>query len=923
MEKASHSQLIKRRLLVEELTRARRSDDAERFVEVFRRSTVDPNPHQIEAAMFALRRLSAGGAMLGDEVGLGKTIEAGLVITQLRAEGKAHVLVIVPLSLARQWQVELQDLFSLKSTLVGQANIGEQISRGIQIVGREFASTAKGRAYLQTRGPWDLVIIDEAHEMFSNIHVRFSKKDGEYLRSLSKGGARRAAQVRELIEGSPILLLTATPLQNNLYELWGLVQYIDPDHQVLGKFHEFCSLFVTGEGGRAVVPELAETLRRRLSLVLKRTLRHQAQPFMKQPFRKRHVHTANFSPESAEADVYRAVSRWLAQDTLAAYRRGHRALMALQLRRRMASSLEALLTTFKSIRDRMLKMQETGIYPSKSDAEFELEDLSDESEPVPVDRELLDRDLQELGKIEDLTRKALSQGVDAKKKKLLEVIQQLESKSIEGVVSDKVVIFTESVKTLNTLQAFLEENGFANQVTVFAGTNDGEIAKRAYSSWYEEQGKFLSSPLDINAATRGALVHEFRNRTKIFIATEAGAKGLNLQFCNCLINYDLPWNPQRIEQRIGRVHRYGQKHDVLIINFVNLSNEAEQRVYDLLEQKLLVFNDTLGASDSIITPPEFSLNFENRINEMLDRCRTEEEIQLEFDKIHLEFNELQKQLHDERLNAARLLLADLDSSVQARLGSVRSEIGSALSRCDEILLDLLRTNSTVEIVRVQESRTVIRWREKLYHLGPPEPSEEYGEPISIQHPDVQLLMSSCLDETQGKTLFDPDFEGSCALYKVRLLGLESEEVILSVGTEGVKFVNHFADDLETGVFKLKDTAERRQKEYVERLLIQLSSRKEDQRLFGDKVMADLRKKLDAAERARRSASSPVAAAKALALQRRLQTEMQKLTASNAEESEKRIKQIEDEERRVRLMQFVKAEPQFLFAINEKVEASNK
>jgi superfamily II DNA or RNA helicase len=177
---------IRQRLLIEELTRKRRSTDAERFVEVFRRSTVDPNPHQIEAAMFALQRLQDGGALLCDEVGLGKTIEAGLVITQLRAKGKNQILIIVPLSLARQWQVELQDLFSTNSTIIGKEMVEQQTVRGVCIVGREAASTARTRQWLESIGPWDLIVVDEAHEMFANIYTRFSKHAGDYQKTLPK-----------------------------------------------------------------------------------------------------------------------------------------------------------------------------------------------------------------------------------------------------------------------------------------------------------------------------------------------------------------------------------------------------------------------------------------------------------------------------------------------------------------------------------------------------------------------------------------------------------------------------------------------------------------------------------------------------------------------------------------------------------------
>lgn len=922
------ARLVTQRLLIEELTRKRRSDDAERFVEVFRRSTIDPNPHQIEAAMFALRRLPAGGAMLCDEVGLGKTIEAGLVISQLRAQGKVHILIIVPLALARQWQVEMQDLFSLNSTIVSAETLGQSTARGIHIVGREFASSTKGRAWLESKSPWDLIVVDEAHEMFSTIHTRFSKTNGAYLENLSRGGARRAAQVRELMKGSPVLLLTATPLQNNLYELWGLVQYVDPDQRILGRLDEFCTIFATGEGGRAVVPEMAETLRRRLSLVLKRTLRRQAQPFMKQPFRARHVHTANFNAASQETELYRSISIWLGKEVLAAYRKG-RQLMAIQLRRRMASSIEALVSALSSVKARMLKIRQTGVYPMAEKADLDDEDLSDESDPIPVDMRLLEEDLAEVQRLEALARSIMTAGSSAKKEKLLDIIKQVESRSLEGVVSDKVVIFTESLRTLESLVEYLEANGFKDQVTTFSGVNDSAAAQRALAVWQSEVGRFQRGTVDPSAVIRGALIHEFKTRTKIFIATEAGAKGLNLQFCNCLINYDLPWNPQRIEQRIGRVHRYGQKHDVLIVNFINLSNEAEQRVYELLAQKLDVFQTTLGASDTIISTPEIALNLETRINEMLNQCRTQAEIRDAFDKLNLEIDEAERQLRDEKLAASRNLIADFDNSVKAKLGKLEGEIAPALSRADDTLLQLIRTSAgEVELLGEEGPRTRLRWNGTLYHIGPPAaPDDHLGEPLHAEHPEVLSLMETCIATTDGQ-LFAPTAEEMDTAeilggeyYRVRLSGLEEEERIMIVGSCDLpQFKSNCVDSLETGLAMLKREAEEHQREYIDRLLAQIDSRRDDLRRCNDSRLADLEKKLDAAQKARKSATSLDAASKAQIQQKKLRTEIDNLRTESQQDMTTRLHELDEEERKVRKMQFVEVTPTLLFTVKQPSNA---
>lgn len=910
--------LIKQRILIEELRRKRRSDDAERFAEVFRRATIDPNPHQIEAAMFALSRLPQGGALLCDEVGLGKTIEAGLVISQLRAEGKNHILIIVPLALARQWQVELQDLFSLRATIVGADSAVSSVSKGIYIVGREFASSSKGRSWIEPRGPWDLIIVDEAHEMFATIHQRFSKANGTYVEDLSRGHARRAAAVKALMTNSPVLLLTATPLQNNLYELWGLVHYVDKDQRTLGKFNEFCSLFVTGEGGRTLMPNMEETLRRRLAMVSKRTLRRQAQPFMKHPFRARHVHTANFNPAKQEAELYAAVNEWLARETLSAYKRGHRNLMALQLRRRMASSIEALVSTLHGIRERMLLIKSTGRYPGKEE-DLEIEDLSEEENTEQIDMLLLEEDIKQVESLQEMARQVLlASGAGAKKERLLEVIRQIQSRSYEGVVSDKVVIFTESVRTMESLLIFLEENGLRGQVTTFSGTNDGPIASRALASWHEEIGRFTNTAsLDTGAITRGALIHEFKTRTKILIATEAGGKGLNLQFCNCLINYDLPWNPQRIEQRIGRVHRYGQLHDVVIINFINLSNEAEQRVYDLLEQKLNVFQAALDSSDSIINTPDIALNLEQRLNEMLNKCRTQQEIRAAFDKYNLDLDEEQKNFRDEKLIRVRNLMGELDSSVKARLVQLGEKLTPSISRSDQTLMEILRADAPVEVVGEHSGRTLLRWKDRLFHLGPPEPGEEFGEPLHLQHPEVVSVIDRCIQQTDGQVLeHESDSELIYQIYRVRLCGIEEEERIMLIGRSRPDFIDNvdWFEDLETGISQLKSETERHQKEHITRLLAQIKASREDLILCGERRLAELEKKLEDSERKRRLAVSASESAASRAQQTKLKQALADVKEEIKEQSKIREEQLAKEEERIRRLKFVEATPTLLFTI---------
>ena len=192
----------------------------------------------------------------------------------------------------------------------------------------------------------------------------------------------------------------------------------------------------------------------------------------------------------------------------------------------------------------------------------------------------------------------------------------------------KAVIFTESKRTQEYLQNYLAANHYADKLVTFSGTNNSPETTRIYQQWLEEyQGsdKITGSP---QIDRRTALIDHFQHHAEIMIATEAGAEGVNLQFCSLVINYDLPWNPQRVEQRIGRCHRYGQKFDVVVINFLNQSNYADQRVLELLTDKFHLFDGVFGASDDVLGSIESGIDFEKRIQAIYETCRTTEQIEV-------------------------------------------------------------------------------------------------------------------------------------------------------------------------------------------------------------------------------------------------------------------------------------------------------
>jgi hypothetical protein len=233
--------LIQQVLDAEDLVRRRRADEYRRQVASQRAARVDPNPHQIDAVIFALSRIPEGGCILADEVGLGKTIEAGLVVAQLLAEGARRVLIVTPKALLGQWRQELYALFAIESREVSRQAL-DFAGEGVFLITRDTVGGEAGADALRTSERFDLCIIDEAHEVFAGIYRRYDRDGG--LRddaAQARIAGRTLVTLREA--GTPVLLLTATPIQNSLLELWGLVQYVDPTGTLLGDLGTFRQIF--------------------------------------------------------------------------------------------------------------------------------------------------------------------------------------------------------------------------------------------------------------------------------------------------------------------------------------------------------------------------------------------------------------------------------------------------------------------------------------------------------------------------------------------------------------------------------------------------------------------------------------------------------------------------------------------------------
>jgi SNF2 family DNA or RNA helicase len=270
----------------------------------------------------------------------------------------------------------------------------------------------------------------------------------------------------------------------------------------------------------------------------------------------------------------------------------------------------------------------------------------------------------EILELEGLIERAHSIPVDTKSRALLTALETGFAEMAKMGAARKAVVFTESRRTQEYLRDFLESNGYEGRVVLFSGTNNGPQATAVYERWLEVNRDTGRSSGSRAVDIRTALIDHFRDSAEVMIATEAAAEGVNLQFCSLVVNYDLPWNPQRIEQRIGRCHRYGQQHDVVVINFLNDKNDADSRVLQLLGEKLRLFTGVFGASDQVLGAIESGVDFEKRILDIYQRCRQPAEIEAAFARLR---EEMDAAIQDRMADTRRVLLEEFDEDVHARL----------------------------------------------------------------------------------------------------------------------------------------------------------------------------------------------------------------------------------------------------------------
>ena len=663
--------------LAYELTKRCPSDSVEKLAGAVASAQVDLNPHQVDAALFAFRSPLSKGAILADEVGLGKTIEAGLVISQKWAERKRRILIITPSNLRKQWHQELSEKFFLNCQSLDAKSHNASIKQGhfrpfepkqdaITICSYQFA---RNKAADVATTEWDLVVVDEAHR----------------LRNVYEPANIIANVLKKALQERHKLLLTATPLQNSLLELFGLVSIID--EHAFGDLKSFREQFAN-----LSQQQVFDTLKARLKPICHRTLRRQVMAYV--PFTKRYAMVEPFDPGESEDKLYHLVSNYLQRSNLQALPPSQRTLMTLVLRKLLASSTFAIAGALTTLTNRLkdhLQSEEPALsLEDELDQDYEALDETaeewDEDEPdEPLSATERAAIKEEIADLEEFTRIALSIDHNAKGKALLKALEVAFAKARELGAAEKAIIFTESRKTQSYLLRLLGGSPYAEGIVLFNGTNTDDTSKAIYARWADRHQGTDKISGSRTADMRSALVDYFREEGRIMIATEAGAEGINLQFCSLVVNYDLPWNPQRIEQRIGRCHRYGQKHDVVVVNFLNRKNEADLRVFQLLDEKFNLFTGVFGSSDEVLGAIEAGVDFEKRIAAIYQTCRKPEEIKAAFDQLQLEIN---FEINEAMKATRRKLLENFDDEVRDKL-KVRDEASKAcLSRYERQLIQL-------------------------------------------------------------------------------------------------------------------------------------------------------------------------------------------------------------------------------------------
>ncbi len=765
-----------------QLSRNRGGADDDKLTGVLSEARVDLNPHQVMAALFAFKSPFSKGVILADEVGLGKTIEAGIVISQCWAEHKRKILIIAPATLRRQWGMELEDKFFLPS-LILEKKKGISLDhlydgKQVYICSYQFASR---QTNLLSRTRWDLVVYDEAHK----------------LRNVYKPTPSMATRLKTAFADSHKLLLTATPLQNNIEELYGLVSIID-DHY-FGDLKSFKAQYCYSNKNDDIA---FGDLRKRLRPIVHRTLRKQVTEYVK--YTSRIPMSQEYYPAIEEQKLYNEISEYLRREDSYGLPSSQRQLITLIFRKLMSSSTFAIGSTLKTLIDRLqakiapyVEQPSNEAFLSESD-DFDrvAEDMlgddwdewnEDEATEKEKEGELLSPDeiagiQDEIAELQRLHHLATSISSNKKGDCLLSALHTGFQKMAQLGANRKALIFTESTRTQQYLKQLLEENGYQGKIVLFNGSNNDDTSRQIYKEWKQAHTGTSAITPSLSANKRQAIVDYFRDDAEIMIATEAASEGINLQFCSLIVNYDLPWNPQRVEQRIGRCHRYGQKNDVVVFNFINKANAADIRVFQLLSEKFHLFDGVFGSSDEVLGSIESGVDFEKRMLNIYQQCRTPEEINAAFDQIQQEMDEsIKATMQDTR----KQLLENFDEDVVGLLKIRQGKDMGNLNKFHRWLWNITVSTLGAEHAEViDEPSLVFRLKSNPYPDVEAEPgiyqittAQSQHINYRLSHPLAQKVIAVCKEK--GSTLRDSFLGDACpsllfdyTLYNYRVADIE-------------------------------------------------------------------------------------------------------------------------------------------------------
>lgn len=485
----------------------------------------EPMPHQIEAARKVLHEMR-GRAILADEVGLGKTIEAGLILKEYWVRGLVRkALILVPSSLVLQWVRELAQKFDLPAVPHKKMHSWQQ---DLVVASIDTAKREPNRSLLLDR-EYDLVIVDEAHKLKN-------KKTSNY-------------QFVSELRKKYCLLLTATPVQNDLDELYNLITLLKPGQ--LGEEGEFNANYVQGK--RLVKNE--EKLQANLGQLMIRNRRQDGGV----QFTRRCVTTVPLTLSPEEMALYQGVTDYIREHARAENGDMASMLSLVTLQREVCSSRDAVFLTLVNLFKK-----------------------TPEHSPLRA----------RIWELVELIRRITA---NTKAEKTMELLRE---------IGDKAIVFTEYRLTQDYLLRFFQEHGI-QAVPYRGGMNRGR------KDW---------------------MMDLFRNRAQVLVATEAGGEGINLQFCHHVINFDLPWNPMRVEQRIGRVHRLGQSRDVHIFNLCTLGT-IEEHILHLLHEKINLFESVIGELDDIVHELEQVQSWDRQVAQMVLESANDQELRERLDRL--------------------------------------------------------------------------------------------------------------------------------------------------------------------------------------------------------------------------------------------------------------------------------------------------